>query len=140
MNEQDNVTLVQNCYAAFARGDVATILNALSPDVEWTLEGPEIIPFAGHRNGLDEVAKFFEALATTQTGQKLTISQFIAQDDVVATVGRYSAVVVATGKQIDGAVAHFFTIRDGKIVKLQDFADTAQMAEAYAGTAASVTA
>jgi ketosteroid isomerase-like protein len=123
-------------YAAFGRGDVATIINHLAADVEWTLEGPESIPFAGRRVGHDQVKQFFQAMATTQTDHKLTIDEVIAKGDKVVSVGRYAAVVKATGKRIDGAVAHVFTIRGGKVVKLQDFINTAQTADAYASTMA----
>jgi ketosteroid isomerase-like protein len=54
----------------------------------------------------------------------------------VATLGRYSCVVKETGKSVDCAVAHFFTIRDGKIAQFFDFLDTAQFAAAYAGAVA----
>ena len=131
MNENDNITLVQNMYAAFGRGDIQTIMGHLAPNVEWTLNGPTEIPYSGKKSGPDQVLTFFEALATTQEDQKLTIDEYIAQGDRVATVGRYSATVKATGKRIDGPVAHIFTVRNGKVIRFLDFVDTAQMAEAY---------
>jgi len=136
MNEQQNVEKIKAMYAAFARGDVATILGALTEDVEWTLEGPAIIPFAGARRGPGDVAGFFQALATTQANQKLTIDTYVAQGDVVATMGRYAATVTATGRSFDASIAHFFTFRDGKVSKLVDFGDTALMAETYAQASA----
>ena len=30
-----NITTIQNLYAAFGRGDVATIIAGLTPDVDW---------------------------------------------------------------------------------------------------------
>ena len=131
MNEQANIALIQKLYAAFGRGDFQTILDNVTPDVTWTLDGPAIIPFAGRRIGPQQVSGFFDALATTQTNQTLTIDDYIAQGDKVATVGRYSAVVTATGKKVDGAIAHIFTVRDGRISAFLDFGDTAQMADAY---------
>jgi len=131
MNEQNNTKLIQQMYAAFGRGDVQTILDHLAPDVEWTMEGPAVIPYAGRKVGISQVAGFFEALRTTQQNQKLTIDEYIAQGDRVVTVGRYSALVMATGKQVDCAVAHVFSVRDGRITRFLDFGDTAQMAEAY---------
>jgi ketosteroid isomerase-like protein len=131
MNENDNITLVQNMYAAFGRGDIQTILGHLAPDVEWTLNGPAVIPYSGKKTGPDQVLTFFEALATTQEHQKLTIDEYIAQGDHVVTVGRYSATVKATGKRIDSLVAHIFTVRNGKVTRLLDFVDTAHEAEAY---------
>jgi ketosteroid isomerase-like protein len=136
MNEQQNTALIQKVYAAFARGDIQTIMNSLTADVDWALEGPAIIPFSGRRKGGAEVLGFFQALAETQQDMKLTTETFVAQGDVVATVGRYSATVKATGKKLDVATGHFFTIRDGKIAKFVDFGDTAAMADAYASTAA----
>ena len=136
MNEQQNIALIQKLYDAFAKGDLQTILNALVSDIEWTLEGPAIIPFCGKRKGIPQVTQFFEALATTQTGQKLTIEKFVAQGDTVAMLGRYQATVTATGKKFDSPVAHFFTIRDGKVSRFVEVAETAGAADAYTSASA----
>jgi ketosteroid isomerase-like protein len=135
MSEQQNVELVEKAYAGFSRGDIAAILDLLAPDVKWTLEGPAVVPYTGTFVGPAEVAKFFAGIAATQTNTKLTVSEFIAQGEKVVGVGRYSSVVVATGRKIDSAVAHVFTIQDGKITRFLDFGDTAQMLEAHTGGA-----
>jgi ketosteroid isomerase-like protein len=131
MNEQQNTALIQKLYDSFAKGDIQTILDNLTDDVEWGLEGPAIIAFAGQKKGREQVKGFFEALATTQRGMKLTVDQFVAQDNRVASTGRYAATVTATGKSFDSPVAHFFEIRDGKVARFVDFGDTAAFAEAY---------
>jgi uncharacterized protein len=136
MNEQQNGALVQKVYDAFGRGDLQTILSCLADDIDWTTEGPEIVPFAGKRKGLAQAKGFFEALATTQTGMKLTIDRMIAQGDMVATTGRYACTVTATGKKMDSPIGHFFTIRDGKICRYVGLLDTAATAEAYRTSAA----
>ncbi len=127
----DNKTLIHNLYDAFGRGDLASILATMAPDVDWQCNGPASVPFCGTFRGPANVAKFFEALGTTQTGQKLTIEETFAEGDQVISIGRYSCVVTATNKPIDTKVAHVFAIRDGKIVRFLDFIDTAQVAEAY---------
>jgi ketosteroid isomerase-like protein len=134
MNEPANTALVQRLYDAFSKGDIATILDHLTPDVEWISEGPSILPFSGARRGVHEAAGFFSGLATTQTGMKLTIHQFVAQGDHVATYGRYSGTVTATGKKFDSPVGHFFHIRHGKVVRFVNLGDTGAYAEAYTGT------
>jgi ketosteroid isomerase-like protein len=131
MNEQQNTALIQKVYAAFGRGDIKTILDSLTADVEWTLEGPEIIPFAGKRKGVPQVVGFFEALASTQVDLKLTTEHWVAQGDKVATFGRYAGTVKATGKKFNTPVAHLFIIRDGKVSQFLDLGDTAAFAEAY---------
>lgn len=132
MNEQQNTALIQKLYDAFSRGDIQTILANLTDDVEWGLEGPAIIPFTGQRKGPAQVLGFFEALGGTQQNMKLTTEQFVAQGDQVATLGRYAGTVTATGKSFDTRIAHFFTIRDGKVSRFVDVGDTAALADAYA--------
>ncbi len=136
MSEQTNIALIQNIYAAFGRGDIQAILDQLTPDVDWTLEGPHIIPYAGHFQRLDGVKRFFDALGSTQKDQRLSIEEYIAQGDKVATFGRYSAAVKATGKTMDAPLAHLFTVRDGKVSKWICVAETASTADAYRGAAA----
>jgi uncharacterized protein len=98
MSEQDNVALAQKLYAAFGRGDIQTILDHLTADVEWRLEGPASLPLAGIRHGRAGVAGFFQELAA-HDDPKLTPERFIAQGDFLVMVGRYAATVRATGKK-----------------------------------------
>ena len=136
MNEQKNAELILSLYTAFARGDVQFILDRVTDDVEWVTEGPSSIPYAGRLRGKGEVLVFFKAIAETQSDPKLTTDKVVAQGDTVATAGRYAATVKATGRRADSAIAHFFTVRDGKVSQFLDYFDTAAFADAYAVTAA----
>jgi ketosteroid isomerase-like protein len=136
MNPEQNTALVRKLYDAFARGDIQTILNSLTADVKWTLEGPSVIPYAGTREGPSQVRKFFDDLVGTQENMRLTMEHFIAQGDEVATLGRYSATVKATGKHFDSPIAHFFTIRDGKVSRWVGIGETTEVAAAYSGASA----
>src|SRR3984885_11736056 len=136
MSEQQNAALIQSLYDAFASGDIAHIISRLSDDVEWVVDGPAVIPYAGKRKGTEQVRQsFFGPLTTGETNQKLTMEPLIAQGDRVAGVGRYTAKVTATGKTYDTAIAHFFTVRDGKVTRLHEVLDSADIADAYRGTA-----
>jgi uncharacterized protein len=138
MNEQQNIELIQRMYEAFSRGDIRTITETLTEDVEWIAEGPSSVAYFGKMKGPAEVqSKFFGGIASTQEDMKLTMEDFVAQGDAVAAFGRYSATVKATGKQFDAALAHLFRIRDGKVSKFVNVGDTAVVAAAYSGTAAS---
>jgi ketosteroid isomerase-like protein len=127
----DLTQTVKDLYAAFGRGDIAAILAMLADDVVWELEGPAILPFAGIRRGKTEAASFFEGLAAGQSGQKLTITDYVASGDTVMTLGRYSAKVDATGKTYDSPVAHYWKFRDGKVIRQVGLANTAAAAEAF---------
>jgi ketosteroid isomerase-like protein len=136
MSEQQNAALIESLYDAFKRGDLPFILDRLTEDVDWTLEGPSIIPYAGKRKGIAQVKEFFETLASTQTNRKLTMGPLIAQGDQVSGLGRSSATVVATGRSFDSPAGHFFTVRNGKISRFVDLVDTAAMADAYRAASA----
>ncbi len=136
MDEQQNVALVRKLYDAFGRGDIRTILDNVTNDVEWTSEGPSLVPWFGKRRGPTEVQGFFEALVGTEENIKLTMDDFLAQDDGVAAFGRYKAKVKATGRDFDSPVAHLFRIRDGKVSRFLNFGDTALVLAAYSGASA----
>jgi len=137
MNDEENIALIQRVYDAYKRGDLQFILMSLSEDVDWIMEGPAIVPYTGKRKGVAQVKEFFEGLAGTQTDKKLTMEPLMSQGDQVAGLGRYSATVTATGRGFDTPVAHFFTVRGGKICRFVNLADTAAIAEAYRGVAVS---
>ncbi len=59
MSEQQNAELIKSVYDAFGRGDLAYILDRLAEDVDWTLEGPAIIPYAGKRKGVAQGSNNF---------------------------------------------------------------------------------
>ncbi len=79
MDEQQNVALVKKLYDAFGKGDIQTIIDRLTEDVEWLSEGPSSVPYFGKMRGPAEVqSKFFGGLASTQQDMKLTMDDFIA--------------------------------------------------------------
>ena len=137
MNQQENIALIKNVYAAFGSGDVQTILDHVAEDAPWTNHGPSVIPYAGVRSGRAQVAEFFQAIDSSTTGGKVVTESFFADGDTVIAIGRYIATVRGSGAQIDSPIAHFFTIRDGKIAKWVGFSDSAMVAEAHTARAAS---
>ena len=137
MSEQQNVQFVQSMYDAFSRGDIQKIVEHLADDVEWSAEGPASVAYFRNMRGPAEVqSKFFGGIARTQEEMKLTMTDFVAQGDRVATFGRYSARVKATGKRFDAPLAHLFVIRDGKVKRFVNLGDTAAVEAAYGGAAA----
>ncbi len=44
MDSPDNLAIVQRTYAAVGQGDIPGLLELVSDDVEWTLQGPASIP------------------------------------------------------------------------------------------------
>jgi ketosteroid isomerase-like protein len=132
----DLIQSVKNAYAAFGRGDVASIMSQLTPDVSWELEAPPEVSIAGIRKGQEAVKGFFQAIANDHVDPKLEIAEYLASADAVAAFGRYKCTLRATGKYVDSPIAHLFKFRDGKIVRFVDYTDTAALVEASRSSAA----
>jgi uncharacterized protein len=132
MPEQENVDLIRRLYEAFGKGDINKIIDHLASQFVWRFDAPSTVPFAGDFKTPDEVRRgFFGSLAETQKDQAVKPEEFIARDDNVVVIGRYSAVVTATNKRIDVPLVHVFTIQNGKVTRYLNFTDSATIAEAY---------
>ena len=135
MAEQQNVKVVQDAFAAFGRGDIPTLLDNLSDNVEWFLPGEGMIPQAGAYRGRDGVARFFQTLNQTTEFLAFEPREFIAQGDRVIALGWYRGKAKATGRSFEADWVMSFSLRDGKVLKFQEFTDTAAIAPAYAASA-----
>jgi ketosteroid isomerase-like protein len=132
MSAQENVVVVQNAYAAFARGDIQTILGSLTDDVEWVLPGEGLIPQAGTYRGLEGVGRFFQLLSQTTEFSALEPREFIADGDRVIVLGFYRGKAKDTGRGFEAQWAMSFTLRSGKVASFREYTDTATIGRAYA--------
>lgn len=133
MQELQNTRVVQDAYAAFGRGDVEAILKTLADGVVWTAvygAGPHV-PTAGERVGRTAVAEFFAQVATHIQFSRFEPREFVAAGDKVVALGHYTATTPA-GTGFDSDFAMVFTLRNGKIVRFQEFCDSAAIDAAYA--------
>jgi uncharacterized protein len=132
MGKRPNIELVQKAYDAFARGDIAGVLETLSSEVDWLISGPRaIVPFVGRRRGPQQVAQFFRELAESQTAELFEPLEFIEGPDKVVVLGRQQWRVKSTGRTYSDEWAHVFTVANGEITKFQEYHDTAAEAAAH---------
>jgi hypothetical protein len=128
-----DVTLIQSLYAAFGRGDIAPIIAALSPDVNWRVnDRREDYALLGARKGPREVEEFFATIPQLHEFTEFSPKEFHASENKVFVLGRYAAKVRKTGRSVACDWMHVFTMRDGKIAAFLEFTDTAQWAQAAA--------
>ena len=129
-----NIAFVQSLYAAFGRGDIATIVTGLAADVDWEVTGRrQDYPMFGSWKGPAGVQKFFQGVAEHEEATDFSPRDFFAAEDRVFVLGHYSWKIRKTGRAVASDWVHIFTIRNGKVVKFKEFNDTAQFAEAYRG-------
>ncbi len=120
----ENVDLIKGLYAAFARGDVPTVLAALAPDVRWVeAEGG---PHGGLSVGPQAVLEnVFMKLGGEWDGFAAVPEEFVAQGETVVALGQYSATYKATGRSFRAPFAHVWKLKNGKIKNFRQHTDTA---------------
>ena len=127
----DSVGIVRSVYEAFGRGDVQTVLGLMSEKVEWNeAEHFTYWPgsaFIGPQAVLNGV---FARIGQDFDGFTVDVGRVVGCGDTVLSEGRYRGTVKATGKRLDVQVAHVWDVRDGKIVRFQQYVDTWQVAQA----------
>ena len=130
MSEENRKT-VQGMYDAFGRGDIGTVLAALDPGVEWW-EAENFIyadnnPYVGPDAVLQGV---FARIGGEWEGFSVSPKEVLDAGNTIVGHGHYSGKFRNTGRDVRAQFAHVFTFRDGKIVKFQQYTDTAQFREA----------
>jgi ketosteroid isomerase-like protein len=127
----DSVATVRSIYEAFGKGDVQTVLGLMSEKVEWN-EAEHFTywtggPFVGPQAVLNGV---FARIGQDFDGFTVDVGRVVGCGDTVLSEGRYRGTVKATGKRLDVQVAHVWDVRDGKVVRFQQYVDTWQVAQA----------
>ena len=126
-SKHNPVAVVQRLY--HARGNPEIIRELLAPDVRW--EVVEGFPYSDVYLGLDDVlGRFFARLFADFEDWHTEPNEFFELDNRVIALGTYSARAKATNRTFQARFAHVWTLRDGVIVRLQQCADTAQIAKA----------
>ncbi len=122
---EGNLDVIRRGYDAFGRGDIDALLELFDQQIVWVTPGPPELETSGKRNGPQEVAGFFAAVNRLFDIQRFEPREFIAQGDSIVVIGSETVVARSTGKIVELDWAHVFKMRNGKVVAVQEFFDTA---------------
>jgi ketosteroid isomerase-like protein len=123
--------VIQDIYAAFARGDGPAALALMDAAMVWN--EAENFPYADRNPYVGPAAigeGVFFRLATEWDGFQAVPAEFLDAGESVVALGRYRATHKATGKALDAQFAHIWRLRDGKATTFQQYTDTAQARDA----------
>ncbi|CCG04377.1 nuclear transport factor 2 family protein [Blastococcus saxobsidens] len=126
-----SVQFVKSLYEAFAQGDVPTVVGAMDEDIEWyEAEGNPWHPGHAFVGSQQVVENVFARLAQEFEDFRIDCRRFLADGDTVVVEARYSATRHrATGKPLDVQAAHVWDLRNGKLVRFQQYVDTRRLAD-----------
>jgi ketosteroid isomerase-like protein len=129
-----NLNLIQEIYNAFAKGDVATVLGSMSPNITWN--EAEDFPYADGNPyiGPDAVAsRVFARCISEWDGFAVHIEELIDAGDTIIALVRYSGTFKTTGKPQNTQAAHVWRVTSDKTgrkaIRFQQYANTLHVAQ-----------
>lgn len=134
--EFDNQIVIDNFYKAFATGDIYAILDSMDPKIVWNeAEGSAYAdgnPYIGPDAVLNGV--FVRVWAEHEFFNFKDIQfQKIRNNKILVTL-RHDGKIKQTGKIYNAQAAHLWTLKNGKIISFQQYADTKKMNDALAAS------
>jgi len=127
-----NVEIVRRLYGAIGRGDTDAVLALYDPEVEWHFARSPFRDFVkhdvyrGHSGVRDLIRERYEDAWESVTDE---LVQLVDADPQVISIIRSHGKGRASGIQAEKTHAGVWTIRDGKIVRV-DWMDHAEALEA----------
>lgn len=119
-------TVVQNYLAALQRGDLEALRASFAPWATWTLRGD--LPVSGTYTGAGQILDTFLAamVARLDTTQPLSqeITTIVADGDI-GVAEWTSRATTRNGQVYENDYAVVFVVRDGLIVAVREYFDTA---------------
>jgi len=116
--------VVRRQYLASATGDLEAFRATVAPDVEWTETAG--FPLGGtYRTPDGVIAGVMGQLAAAWDDWVTHDDTYVVDGERVVVLARYSAINRATGKAMEVRVAYSFVVRGGRIVRFEQFVDSA---------------
>jgi ketosteroid isomerase-like protein len=126
----DGLSNIQSVYRAFAERDMPTLFGHFDANIEWHLAEHHLYAPAGggpFRGAREVGEQFFARLAPEWQDFIVSPVRFHVAGDTVIVEGRYTGIHVSTHSKLDAQFCHLWTLRDGRVVRFQQYMDTAQL-------------
>lgn len=131
MGNEANRRIVRDFLALFKNAAVADLLGAMSEDATWWIIGkPDLFPGAGTKSRADMERIWGNLFRVMQNGLEMTVIGIVAEGDKVA-VEVQSHADLNDGRVYQNQYHMLFTIREGEIVEVKEYADTLLIAKMF---------
>jgi uncharacterized protein len=118
---QENVDLARIGYDAFARRDLDAVFELFDPEIE-AHDPPEMPDAATHR-GHEAVRRDWEQTYDLFEDFSIEVEETLDRGDDVIVFLRYRGRGRESGAEVEAAMTHVWTVRDGKAIRLRQFLD-----------------
>lgn len=125
-------TVVEKMFDAFARGDVEGFVETVSDDTVWIYHGTQIIP-KGRFEGKEGVRSFARNILERTEIILFEPRQYIVDGNMVAVLGEEHQRVRRSGRELKQKWVQIYTVENGLISRMEEFATSEVVGEREAG-------
>ena len=127
----NHVDQIKHVYERFAAGDVAGVVAAFAPNIEFRLaEGHPYRPNGAPWVGAEAITQGFFMKAGTEWDQwKIEVLDVLDMADAAVAECRYTGLYKPTGRVLDVQVCHVWRFAGGQITSFHQYLDTARLQE-----------
>ena len=133
---QSGIAVVQELYRVALADQEEAIAQLVTPDM--VCEILESFPHGGLYTGIPAIfGQFLPTLRADFRDWQAHPDEFVDAGDTIVALGHYSGTLQTNGVHIVAPFCHIWTLKNGKIARLRQFADTAKFAQAMQPSSAS---
>lgn len=128
----NNIDIVRGGYQDFLDGNFDSLFSRFADDFRFTVAGAPDVPYAGTFTTRERLAQFFQELDQAVTFSLFEPREYFATGDRVVALGRYEGAARESGRRWAADWAMAWTVRDGKVVSMEEIVDPTSLKRALA--------
>ena len=121
---EEIVELARRGYEAFARRDLDSALEMMDPEIE--AHDPPEVPDAAIHRGRDAVRRDWEQTLELFDDFSVDLERYFDAGDEVLLYVHYRGRGRESSAEVEARMAHVWTFRDGKVIRLRQYLDRAE--------------
>jgi ketosteroid isomerase-like protein len=125
---QQNVEILQRLGAAFNRGDLDAANGMFDPAAEWQMARED--PDSTTRRGAQAIRGLWDSWLESYPGLQLTGEEVIPAGDRVFVWVRLTGSGAASGADVEMEEDYVYTVRDGMVLRVEEYFDRREGLEA----------
>lgn len=126
---QENVEVVRESWDAWLRGDLSRLFNTYDPDIVWDTTHYRDWPESSYE-GIEGVERFLTEWLAVWDDYEVGIDEiFPAPDQRVVVLFWHRGRGRASGLAMEWHAAQIITVRDGKLIRIDNYEDRAEALE-----------
>jgi uncharacterized protein len=118
----ENINALRPIYAEWSRGNFRPRFEVYDPEMEWgwTEDFPGL---AGVYREDAEISERLREWLSPWDHWRVEAEEYLTHEDYVVVLARYRGRGKGSGVEVDKEGAHVWRLRDGKVIRLEIFAD-----------------